>query len=1448
MKKRIASFVTAFLMLLTVPMYFTAASAQTNGTQIKNIIFMIPDGGGDTLMDLADAVKQAGGFDRTKYPNATVTDTKPLTLLSYLAGFETTRSANSSVTDSAAGGTALSSGYKTNNGYIGLTTNKIPRATILEAAKSIGKATGIVSTAEWPHATPASYTAHAESRNDYYNIYKQIENKELDVVLGAGYGKVTEFEGATIDNAKNAGYKIIRTPAEAESVKPGDKLWGNVSSNSLPADIQNPADKASLPELTKAAITALSSDPDGFFLMVEGSWVDSGGHSSNAVTTTSEYLAFDECWRIAVEFAKGRNDTVVLGAPDHDTGGLNLLDDMTDEIAQIRVGTNPSTFTWDGNGNHTGRNCPVWAYIPEGVAMLDGLSPVVGDSESVRKNYLIDNTDFAPYMASLMGVDLDEVSKELFVDVSSIGVYMPSSKRFIFNSGDKYVYPNTDVYYKDGEAIDTHGEVAVYINGKFYVPESMLEAEDWNYTNPENPDIIEGAGTVESPYLIDSVSDFKEFYIGLASSPYKDVYFKQVSDLEFVNDSDIGVGDGMLFAGHYDGNGHTVKWENNAGIGGALFPTVRGSISNLGVTGKIKSTVNVPSASIAAAVDVNGRIVNCYSNLDFEGASFYGIAAKNDGTIHNAYYGGNANVSVGGKALAEGGSYINCYYVKNCGLTETAQGVLELTSAEAENTLVHILNAGTDKAEADYSVSLSAWECYDGYPEFESSEPVVTRVRLYPETQTVAKGDKFQFTANVDGEFDYSWEINWSIEPQSEFEGTYIDKRGILSIDPNETAKTFTVMAKSKANGGVADASTVTIGEKTVYPESDGSKEKPFLITSEKDFYDFSQALIAGETFDGKYFKQTRDIDMAGYSGYTGVTGLQRFDGIYDGGGHIINLDIQGTDQGCAFPYLYGTIMNVGTTGKVLNKGIAAGICRSSREPGIMVNCWSTVESKARAASGICSTGKETSIFANIYFAGSYEYNAADGGYGGVIANVGKNSNNYYLSDTTSLSTSNSKLTDAAMKSSLYNYLNSGRSASADLASVSVDDLCYWVKIDGGYPQMVELYPYTEDSSDEIEIVPSKIEIGKGSGRQLAIPGVKNTDATWTIETSGTASGTAVDEYGYITVSSDETNTELTVKAVLKSDTSVTASVKVTVTKSLVPDGSKDNPFIIATEADFYSFTQKVLGGEKYIGKYFLQTADLDMAGYPGYAGMGSKGNFYGTYNGGGHVINVNIESNDGCIFPYTWGTIINLGSTGSIKNDHSAGGIVRSLRAADDLGGPGKVVNCWSGATVSGNYGGGIVPTMRGGIVASCFVFGEVSYSEGLGGIISQSSSVNSFFVSDSHSSSNGKTKVTEQQMKTELASLLNATLSDSASKAGLDASYLIEWRSVKDSNPVHAIKGDYDGDRIVEASDFFAFLRYFTNPLSEKPDNLTAVLDINLDGKVNLLDLSVLLKSLAE
>ncbi len=1119
--------------------------------QIKNVIFMIPDGGGPTLMDLADMVKQAGGIDRTKYPYSTVTDNSPLHLLSYLAGFETTRSANNPVTDSAAGGTALSSGYKTKNGYVGITSAKIPRATILEAAMYKGKATGMVTIAEWPHATPASYSAHTTDRNDYYNIYKQIENKEIQVVLGGGYGTDTEFEGATIQNAIDNGYKIVATKEDAKTIQPGDKVWGNVGSKKMPEDHATKEGRPVLHELVSVALTALSGDEDGFFLMVEGSNVDAGGHNSNAFEAISEYLAFDAAWKVAVDFAKGRNDTIVIGAPDHDTGGLVLPKTWTNEIELIQQGGNPDTFTWKGNGGHTDLNCPVWVYLPEGVEMLEGLSPVVGDSASVRSNYLIDNTAFAPYLASFMDADLDAISSELFVDVTTIGNYDEETEKFVFNNGDKYIYKNTDTYYENGEAVDMHGEVAVFISERFYVPAQMIDEEDWNHVNTGVPDTMAGEGTLESPYLIESASDFKEILSGMRTLDYKDVYFKQIDDLEFTDDSALGLDDTLTFAGNYNGNGKTITWNGTYDKAVALFPTVSGTIANLGVLGTLTSTESDKSASIAHTVASTGKIINCYSQLDYEGEAFNGIAVNNAGEIINTYYGGTSTVTNGGSPIADGGAYTSSYYVSTCGIAQISPDVFVISEEDSKDALASLLTSGAAKVQARTDVTLVSWESFDSLPEFAETDAIVTRVRLYPEAQTIAKGDKFQFTANVDGKYDYSWGINWGLTPQSDLAGTFIDDNGVVYIDENETITSFTVTAKSLANGAVADSAVITVGEKTVYPEGDGTKENPYLITCEKDFFDFTQNLLDGEKYSGVYFKQTRDLDMAGYPEYSGMGQKGNFYGIYDGAGHVINLDIEG-DQGCAFPYLYGTIMNLGTTGKVNNTNMAAGICRAARETGIIVNCWSTVDSKANTnASGISASAKSTSILANIYFAGTYTILDTEDGYGGVISNNGKYTNNFYLADETVLSEKNSKMTESDMKTVMCSYLNAGREAAAEAAGLSVDDLTYWVNVEDGYPTQTVIYPFEEEIS-EIKIFPEDIEMFKGDSRQLGISptGLGYDAVTWSIE-DATSEDTTVDEYGFVTIGLDEELDEINVKATLKSDTTISDVITINVAEEL---------------------------------------------------------------------------------------------------------------------------------------------------------------------------------------------------------------------------------------------------------------------------------------------------------
>ena len=138
-----------------------------------------------------------------------------------------------------------------------------------------------------------------------------------------------------------------------------------------------------------------------------------------------------------------------------------------------------------------------------------------------------------------------------------------------------------------------------------------------------------------------------------------------------------------------------------------------------------------------------------------------------------------------------------------------------------------------------------------------------------------------------------------------------------------------------------------------------GTQRDPYLVSTAKDFNEFTYALSLGATFEGKYFIQTADIDMAGYIGYNGIGAAGNFAGTYNGNGYVINAVIAGNDE-AVFPYVSGTVMNVITTGSVSNMAQAAGIARSVRRGGALINCCSymTVTSFRQAAAGITASNQ----------------------------------------------------------------------------------------------------------------------------------------------------------------------------------------------------------------------------------------------------------------------------------------------------------------------------------------------------------------------------------------------------------------------------------------------------------------------------------------------------------
>jgi hypothetical protein len=174
-------------------------------------------------------------------------------------------------------------------------------------------------------------------------------------------------------------------------------------------------------------------------------------------------------------------------------------------------------------------------------------------------------------------------------------------------------------------------------------------------------------------------------------------------------------------------------------------------------------------------------------------------------------------------------------------------------------------------------------------------------------------------------------------------------------------------------------------------------------------------------------------------------------------------------------------------------------------------------------------------------------------------------------------------------------------------------------------------------------------------------------------------------------------------------DSSFTYSGELTLSGS----GTSKNPYKVTSAADFLNLTLYLQNGNTLSGKYILQTADIDMTSVSGYSGMGSEATFAGIYDGGGHSITVNISDDDGSIFPYVEGIILNVVAKGSVSNSGIASGLCRSVRST------GVLLNCVSTVKVSssGAHAGGLTGSNQSGaIISNCYFGGSVSSSSGTG------------------------------------------------------------------------------------------------------------------------------------
>lgn len=469
---------TAVSISLAFPQLSAAAATSDKPQTVKNVIVMIPDGMSVTGTTLARLYK--GGS---------------LALDPLASGLMSTWNGDGTIADSAPAGSAISSGWKSQSGNIASTGKKYdlpgvktprqgeelrPVATLLEAAKLSGRSAGIISTSEFMHATPADFSAHDPSRKSYDNLTEQIVYNGLDVILGGGAkylkaeNRADKEDMAEVLTAR--GYSIVNTPEQLNAFD-GKKLVGVFGKTdkhtALSYDLdRDPALEPSLGDMTQKALDVLSQNPDGFFLMVEGSKVDWAAHANDPVGIVSDVLAFDNAVAKAVEFAKKDGNTLIIAMTDHGNSGISIGDRSTSTNYDKTHWTsfiNPlkkAKVTGEGFEaileEQSAKQDPVkiralaqeWLGIDDLTdaevknimgAKADALNYVVGPilaerakigfttnghtgEDVVLYSYdprgrllggLKDNTEVAQFMASALDVDLEQATNRLFLDANS---------------------------------------------------------------------------------------------------------------------------------------------------------------------------------------------------------------------------------------------------------------------------------------------------------------------------------------------------------------------------------------------------------------------------------------------------------------------------------------------------------------------------------------------------------------------------------------------------------------------------------------------------------------------------------------------------------------------------------------------------------------------------------------------------------------------------------------------------------------------------------------------------------------------------------------------------------------------------------------------------------------------------------------------------------------------
>ncbi|WP_241331693.1 alkaline phosphatase [Chryseobacterium arthrosphaerae] len=312
------------------PVYTPTYKTDGVSKKVKNVILLIPD-----------------GTSLPQYYAAFTANKGKLNVFNMKStGLSKTNSSNAYITDSAPGSTAFATGVKTRNTFVGVDHMGKALAQIPDIIADKGLVSGLISTGDVTDATPADFYAHSDNRNSSEPILKDFAASKTKILIGG------PTSGLSQENLLKFKETQIDLYQDLKSVN-------KITNRTLiidPLASQRVSQRGNwLADAFDLTLNDLKNNKKGFFMMVEASQTDGGGHSNNIEQLVTELLDFDHVVGKAMKFADENKETLVIVVGDHETGGLTLLD------GNLKEGWIFGNFS---TNDHTSIPSSVFAYGP----------------------------------------------------------------------------------------------------------------------------------------------------------------------------------------------------------------------------------------------------------------------------------------------------------------------------------------------------------------------------------------------------------------------------------------------------------------------------------------------------------------------------------------------------------------------------------------------------------------------------------------------------------------------------------------------------------------------------------------------------------------------------------------------------------------------------------------------------------------------------------------------------------------------------------------------------------------------------------------------------------------------------------------------------------------------------------------------------------------------------